>query len=72
MSIYARRHNGSLTVRNNLPGTITSVRADGFGMIAGKLEPGAVASKAGAESVTHVSYVDASGERHRVEVRESH
>jgi hypothetical protein len=47
------------------------VRADGIGTIAGKLEPGAVASKAGAESVTHVSYVGARGERRVVEVREA-
>src|SRR5215203_5813194 len=72
MSIYARRHNGTLTVRNNLPGTITIVRADGIGMSAGKLEPGAVASKEGAESVSHVSYMDASGERHLVAIREGH
>jgi hypothetical protein len=70
MSIYARRHNGTLTVRNNLREAITMVRSDSLGMIAPKLEPGAVAHMAGAESVTYVSFLEASGERRRVEVRE--
>ena len=72
MPIYARRHNGTLTVRNNLSEAITIVRADELGIIAPRLDPGAVISKAGAESVTHVSYRDASGARHSVEVGEAH
>jgi hypothetical protein len=71
MPIYAKRHQGTLAVRNSLQEPITVVRADGIGVIAARLAAGEVTFQKDADSVTHVSYTDARGERHSVAVREN-